>query len=243
MLVQACLNGGRSKSENAAIPVTIAKIAADAAAVRRAGAAELHVHVRNPAGDETIDAVYVGACVSAIRKAAPGMPIGVSTAAWIRPGGRARLDLLRQWDVLPDYVSVNLNEDDAPEVMDIMLEQGIGIEAGIWTRDDAFRFVSLQQGPRCLRFLVETISDDPEAAMQEYVAIMEVLGGAGFALPVLLHGDAGSAWPMVAEAARRGYATRIGFEDSLVLPDGSLAPDNAALVAAAVGIMEVAPPE
>ncbi|MGH8834449.1 MAG: 3-keto-5-aminohexanoate cleavage protein [Actinomycetes bacterium] len=30
--------------------------------------------------------------------------------------------------------------------------------------------------------------------------------------------------------------TRIGLEDTLVLPDGSVAPDNAALVAAAVAL-------
>lgn len=37
----------------------------------------------------------------------------------------------------------------------------------------------------------------------------------------------------VALAAERGYATRTGLEDTLRLPDGSIAPNNAALVAAA----------
>lgn len=236
-MLQACLNGGRSKLENRAIPVTIEEIAADAVAVRSAGASELHIHVRNPTGEETIDPQYVAACVDAVRRAVPGMPVGISTAAWIRPGGRARHDLMRQWDVLPDYVSVNLNEDDAPEVMDIMLEKGIGIEAGIWTRGDALRFVGLSQAPRCLRVLVEMINGDPDEAMREYQAVMDVLRSADFALPVLLHGDSGSVWTMVAEAARQGYSTRIGFEDCLRMPGGSPAPDNAALVAAAVEIM------
>jgi uncharacterized protein (DUF849 family) len=34
-------------------------------------------------------------------------------------------------------------------------------------------------------------------------------------------------------AARRGYDTRVGLEDSLVLPEGTRAGDNAELVAAA----------
>jgi len=38
----------------------------------------------------------------------------------------------------------------------------------------------------------------------------------------------------VEDAFRRGWATRVGFEDSIYLPDGSVAADNAALVAAAV---------
>lgn len=48
-------------------------------------------------------------------------------------------------------------------------------------------------------------------------------------------GVAGPAtWPVLAEAVRRGLDARIGLEDTLHLPDGSPAADNAALVAAAV---------
>ncbi len=35
----------------------------------------------------------------------------------------------------------------------------------------------------------------------------------------------------------RGVQTRIGMEDTLMLPDGSTAPDNAALVSAAVELL------
>jgi len=38
-------------------------------------------------------------------------------------------------------------------------------------------------------------------------------------------------------ANRRGLQTRIGLEDALELPDGSRAPDNVALVAAARTIL------
>ncbi|WP_346540125.1 3-keto-5-aminohexanoate cleavage protein [Micromonospora sp. DPT] len=51
--------------------------------------------------------------------------------------------------------------------------------------------------------------------------------------PVLLHGEGAAAWPVLAEAVRRGLDTRIGLEDTLGLPDGAPASDNAALVAAA----------
>ena len=33
--------------------------------------------------------------------------------------------------------------------------------------------------------------------------------------------------------AERGHGIRVGLEDTVVMPDGSLAPDNAALVAEA----------
>jgi uncharacterized protein (DUF849 family) len=40
------------------------------------------------------------------------------------------------------------------------------------------------------------------------------------------------------EAAKRGYDTRVGFEDILTLPDGKSAPDNGALVAEAMRRMQ-----
>jgi uncharacterized protein (DUF849 family) len=61
----------------------------------------------------------------------------------------------------------------------------------------------------------------------------QVLTRAGATLPRLLHGTGDTAWALLAEAARRGYQARIGLEDTLLLPDGRVAADNAVLVAAA----------
>ena len=41
-------------------------------------------------------------------------------------------------------------------------------------------------------------------------------------------------WPVLRQAVSLGRDIRIGLEDSLLLPDGSQAPSNAALVTAAV---------
>ena len=61
----------------------------------------------------------------------------------------------------------------------------------------------------------------------------KVLNGSRVRLRRLLHGTDGTAWPLIDEAAARGHDTRVGFEDTLALPDGAPAPSNAALVAAA----------
>jgi uncharacterized protein (DUF849 family) len=53
-------------------------------------------------------------------------------------------------------------------------------------------------------------------------------------LPILLHGEEGSTWPVFDLAVELGLDSRIGLEDTLLLPDGSTAPGNAALVRAAV---------
>lgn len=73
--------------------------------------------------------------------------------------------------------------------------------------------------------------------MHEAVSLIEALDGEGASTSVLLHGEGTSCWPVLIEAARRGFDARIGLEDVLVLPDGSPAPDNAALVRAARALL------
>ncbi|MEM9778035.1 MAG: 3-keto-5-aminohexanoate cleavage protein, partial [Chloroflexota bacterium] len=53
----------------------------------------------------------------------------------------------------------------------------------------------------------------------------------------LLHGFDSTAWPMLVEAKKRGYDSRVGFEDTLFLPDGSAAKGNAGLVECAIHLL------
>lgn len=51
--------------------------------------------------------------------------------------------------------------------------------------------------------------------------------------PILLHGEEGGAWPVLALAGAPGLDTRIGLKGTLLLPNGSRAHDNAELIRAA----------
>jgi uncharacterized protein (DUF849 family) len=79
--------------------------------------------------------------------------------------------------------------------------------------------------------------DLAEHASQIHAALDDL----GVTAPRLEHGDGEWTWPLVEDAFRRGWATRVGFEDSIYLPDGSVAADNAALVAAAVALRHSVP--
>jgi uncharacterized protein (DUF849 family) len=72
-------------------------------------------------------------------------------------------------------------------------------------------------------------SSYPDAAVT-IGAIERSLGTRAADVPRLLHGQDKTAWPILDLALRRGYDTRIGFEDTLRLRDGSVAEDNAVLV-------------
>ena len=136
--------------------------------------------------------------------------------------------------MLPDYVSINLIEEDAAELISLVLGKGMGIEAGLWSVSDAERFIGLPDAAKCLRVLIEINEQDAEEGLSAATGIISVLEKADFTLPILLHGDEASVWPMFREAMARGYDSRIGLEDGRLLPSGKMATDNADIVRAAV---------
>jgi uncharacterized protein (DUF849 family) len=234
LLVQAAINGSRPRAEHPALPFTPAEQAAEAGAAVEAGARAIHVHVRDASGSESVAPRDVAAALEAIRAACPGVPVGVSTGAWIVRDVARRQALIGAWDALPDYASVNVHEEGATELMRLLLDRGVGIEAGIWDARAARLFLGGGLAGACLRLLLEPAGGqgDVLANLVEIETELERLDR-----PRLLHGAGPSTWPMIELAARRGYDTRVGLEDTLALPDGSRASGNSALVAAAVEIV------
>ena len=235
-MLQACLNGARGHDYSAAVPLTPEALARDAAACLAAGANEFHVHPRDAGGQESFAAEDIGAALKAIRTGVPGVAVGISTREGIMADAAARQRAFQAWQVLPNYVSVNLSEADAPEVIRLMLKRGVGIEAGLATVADAERYVALPEAASCLRVLIEIDEQDDAAALRVAHRVIAVLDKAGSKLPRQLHGFDASKWVMHTEALRLGLDQRIGFEDGGFLPEGQFAGSNVELIAAAVNL-------
>jgi uncharacterized protein (DUF849 family) len=231
MLLQATLNGPLTKADHEAVPVTLEELASDAAACVAAGARAFHVHPRDASGAESLEARVVDPVVVAVKEP-NGMPVGVTTGAWIEPDLPRRLRLIREW-TRPDYTSVNLSEPGAVEVMRALLETGVGIEAGVWTVEDAELLVSSGLADRVTRVMIEPVEVSRADAVALVGAIHGVLDRAGARAPRLQHGDGEATWILIEDAVRRGIDTRVGFEDTVLLPDGRRAASNAELVKAA----------
>jgi uncharacterized protein (DUF849 family) len=231
VLLQATLNGPLTKADHPAVPITAAELRADATACERAGAHAFHVHPRDAEGREQLHPLVVDEVVAEIRNGTR-WPVGVTTGAWIEGETRRRIACVRRWHE-PDSTSVNLSEEGAFDVARAALGAGIGVEAGVWSVEDAEALVASGLGNRLLRVLVEPMGGEPDERLAVVAAIHEVLDRGGIEVPRLQHGDGAATWPLLEDAVRRGIDTRIGFEDTLRLPDGTTAPDNAALVAAA----------
>ena len=161
-----------------------------------------------------------------------GVPVGVSTGAWIEPDLARRLELLAGWSA-PDYASVNLSEEGAAEVMRRLLDAGVGIEAGVWSVEDAERLAACGLGDRVTRILIEPVDVSAGDAVALVDEIHSALDRLGLSAPRLQHGDGEATWVLLRDAIRRGIDTRIGLEDTVDGPDGARADGNEALVRAA----------
>lgn len=231
-MVQVCLNGRRTAADGVAVPMSPQDLARSAAEAVAAGATSVHVHPKTPCGHDSLSPRVLAPALEAIR-ARVRVPVGVTTGAWAEPDPSARLARVRSWSVLPDFASVNWHEPGAEEVADALLSMGVAVEAGIWSGTEGVRrFAASPLGPRVLRVLAEVTDPDPATAEASARALLAELGTA-HGRPVLLHGEEGGTWPVLRLAGRLGLATRIGLEDTLLLPDGRRAVSNARLVAQA----------
>src|SRR5262245_4686412 len=233
VLLQACLNGSRRTGEHPALPLDPGQVAAAAREAVAAGAAALHVHQRGADGTQTLAAESCARVLRAIRSACPGVPVGLTTGAWIEPDPERRLELVAGWEVVPDYASVNLLEDGSLPLVRLLLDRGIGVEAGLWTVADVEVLLASGLADRCLRLLLEAMEAEPAAALANMAAMERLLDEAGCRAPQLQHGEGAAAWPVLVRALEAGHDVRVGLEDVLELPDGRPAAANGELVAAA----------
>jgi uncharacterized protein (DUF849 family) len=231
-MIQCALNGGYDRADHPNVPVTLEEIVADAVACHAAGARSVHVHPRSPTDrTETLAADVHDAVVAAIREAAPELEISCSTQKDIDLGGAAdRAAAVAAWRSPPDVVSLNLAEVGAVDLGEVLIECGIGIEAGLFTLADAGTLLAAPWAAAVRRVLVETIFEhDDRSAVELARAVDSRVAELG--RPRLWHGDGRANWAVVDAGLAAGVDVRVGLEDALVGRDGEIAPGNAGQVA------------
>ncbi|GAA1237621.1 3-keto-5-aminohexanoate cleavage protein [Oryzihumus leptocrescens] len=231
MLLQAALNGPHTTTDHPAVPESVEALVRDAVACVGAGARAIHLHPRDASGRESLEPAVVDEVVRRVRGAC-GVPVGVTTGAWIEPSAPWRVSLVKGWRA-PDFASVNVSEEGWLEVARALLDAGIGVEAGVWTVGDAHALAASGLAGDLTRVLVEVLGSPRQEAVTVVDAIHAALDAGGVAVPRLQHGEGDATWVLLQDAVRRGLDTRMGLEDTLLLPDGTPARDNAELVAGA----------
>jgi uncharacterized protein (DUF849 family) len=149
--------------------------------------------------------------------------------------------MIVEWEEV-DCATVNLSEAGFERVMEAMQAATIGIDVGLWAPQEISRLVRSGMMPCAQRISIELDPGEPYflqgGPLQLARQVNDALDDAGSSCPRLTHGMNEWTWPLVEDAFRRGHDTRVGFEDSIYLPDGTTASNNADLVKAAVSLRD-----
>ncbi len=235
-------NGARLGHENhPQLPVTTLEIAREARLCQKAGADEIHLHVRDDEGGHSLDPGRYREAMEAIHERAPGLSIQVSTEA------AGLFDVATQFETLralcPAAASISIREvmrspEQAAEVYGFAGEAGIAVQHILYDSQDLRLLrAHLADGtiPGQMRdvLLVMGRYDPPCFARVDNVAGMVAALDEEFPnWTVCAFGPTEHA--VACAAMEAGGHVRIGFENNLFRPDGRLAVDNAENIARAV---------
>jgi uncharacterized protein (DUF849 family) len=241
-----------SKGANPAVPVTPEEIANEAIAANKAGAAIVHIHVRNPeTGKASMDPKLYKEVVDRIRDANAPVIINLTTG----PGARLIPDLDNPSEIAAGSVMKSAEE---------RVEHVVENKPDICSLDVAtmnFGDRPMVNAPDMLNKMATLIQDagvKPELEVFDtgHVRLYQLCLGIPWGAPasaetMMLMRDmlpANANWasfgisrfefPMVASAVLLGGHCRVGLEDNLYIARGELASGNAQLVARAVEVVE-----
>ncbi|WP_048649286.1 3-keto-5-aminohexanoate cleavage protein [Nitratireductor soli] len=236
-------NGGRrTRTDHPTLPQTAAQLAETAAACLDAGAAMIHCHVRDAEGRHVLDADAYRDAVAAIRQAVGDrMILQITTEAVGRYAAPEQMEVVRA--VRPEAASLALRElvpDASHEVafshfLSFMRQENIAPQIILYHPDEALQLKGMMARGLIpfpdipvlyvLGRYTEGQRSDPadllpflDPAMPRFAHFMVCAFGAREAACVTAAGLLG------------GHA-RVGFENNLHLADGTIAADNAAIVA------------
>ncbi|MFQ5548512.1 MAG: 3-keto-5-aminohexanoate cleavage protein [Woeseia sp.] len=241
-IVMSAPNGARrGKADHPGIPLTPQELADSARSVLKAGASLLHLHVRDEAGEHTLDPDRYRAAIGAVREqVGDRLVIQVTTEACGVYSAAEQMAIVKE--LKPEAVSIAVRElvpdpddlHDAGQFFKWLRANDVMPQYILYSADEVKWFEDLRRREMLddeLPFVLFVIGrygsseyGDP-ADIDEYC---RALGDERIPWAVCCFGPREDEATIVAAAA--GGHARVGFENNLLMPDGSEAPDNAALV-------------
>ncbi|WP_291925764.1 3-keto-5-aminohexanoate cleavage protein [Limnohabitans sp.] len=241
LLITVAPNGAyKQRSDHAALPLTSAELGQTAKQCLDAGAAMIHMHIRDAQGRHSLDVQGYRDAQQAV-KAAVGDDMIIQVTSEAARVYKAPEQIAMVTALQPEAVSVGLREVDRPEIGDAGLAQFFGwlAKERVMTQVIVYDVADLQRW-QALR-AQGVIPDAPWS-------LLFVLGRYSVGqtseprdlLPFVMAHTGNEPWSMCAfgagehacatTAAALGGHVRVGFENNLLLNNGQVAPDNAALV-------------
>jgi uncharacterized protein (DUF849 family) len=248
MVLAVAPNGARkTRADHPAVPITPAELAATAAAARAAGAAMIHLHVRDGDSRHSLDVGAYREATAAVREAVgDGMVIQVTSEAVGIFSPKQQMAMVRALE--PEAVSLAVrelipdaaHEDAARDFLAWAVGAGILPQYILYAPEDVERFGRLQAagvippGPAFLLFVLGRYTPGQRSVPNDLLPYLGAIAAWPEAarLPWAICAFGPKETACVTAAATLGGHARVGFENNLYLPSGALARDNAELVAA-----------
>ncbi|SFZ84629.1 Uncharacterized conserved protein, DUF849 family [Devosia enhydra] len=229
-------NGARRlKSDHPNLPMSIAETIACLVACRAEGADAAHVHVRDGLGGHWLDAGAYRELLAEARDRVPGMVVQVTSEAAGRYAPEAQMAMLRA--LLPPFASCAVRELalDLPAAIGFyreMAEAGVAIQHIVYGPGDLLRLDALLAGLPPARPAILCVAgayEGRDAGPRELVDFVSALGRRD--AEIMLCAFGATETRLLGAALALGLHVRVGFENGLVMADGTLAEDNAGRVA------------
>jgi len=241
-IVMSAPNGARrGKADHAAIPLSPRELAGNAESILESGASILHLHVRDEAGQHTLDPDHYIAAIDAVRERVDDeLVIQVTTEACGLYSPGQQMSVVKS--LKPEAVSIALREllpernnvDDAQQFFHWLKSNDVMPQYILYSPEEVRCFEEYRQRglfndelPFVL-FVLGRYGTTDYGDPGEIDAYRRELGDSRIPWAVCCFGQReGEA---SRHAAANGGHARVGFENNMLMSDGSEVPDNAALV-------------
>lgn len=241
LIITVAPNGAyKLTADHATVPLTASSLATTAKACLDAGAAMLHMHIRDAQGKHSLDVQGYRDALQVV-KAAVGdeMVLQITSEAarvYQAPEQIAMVQALR-----PEAVSVGLREVDQPAIGDAGLAQFFGwlarervmTQVILYDVADLQRWQQLRasgiipEAPWFLLFVLGRYTAGQTSSPRDLVPFLNAHTGSE---PWAMCAFGATEHACATAAAALGGHVRVGFENNLLLKNGQTASDNAALV-------------
>lgn len=245
LILTVAPNGAHKQhSDHPAVPLTPQALADTARRCLDAGAAMLHLHIRDAQGRHSLDVEGYREALRVVRQAVgDAMVLQVTSEAARVYQAPQQIAMVRE--LQPEAVSIGLREVDVPAVGEAGLAaffgelaaRGTMVQVILYDAADVARWQALRaagtipDAPWFLLFVLGRYSAGQTSDPRDLLPFLAAHGDGPEPWAVCAFGPTEQA--CVTAAAAFGGHARVGFENNLRLRDGSLAPDNTALVAQA----------
>ncbi|QJQ95676.1 MULTISPECIES: 3-keto-5-aminohexanoate cleavage protein [Halomonadaceae] len=249
-LLAVAPNGARRiHADHPAIPLTPEALAKDAVACRDAGAAMMHLHVREPDGRHLLDVGVYREALSAIQESVgEELVLQVTSEAAGRYGPEAQRQMMAE--LQPEAVSLALRElfgetkeiAASGELCRHLQASGCSIQYILYSPEDLVDFNRLRDNgvlpleSAFLLFVLGRYETPPVANPERLPEFMQQLSPSD-RWAVCAFGPTET--ECMGLTARLGGHARVGFENNLWRPDGTRVENNAELVQLARSRIEV----